>query len=296
MIIETIESIKSEIEDSVDEAFKLAFEASRGNFVAFVGFGEKQNFVPDLDEEENNSYEMGYTSDYYSDYLMDTDRIEFLSNYLNKYYSKEGFLYQGNKGKDCISIELMIYTHIWESYFFLKTLVRLAQLSIGNDYKWSIDIPDGGKHCFLLSHVIQPLTEKNILLGKLVHQSFSSSLRNSFAHSMYRIDEQNSLIEYWCNSRSQKNDSCNKLNRTIQLKECHLISFDDFQLKFFKSAYLSLYLHNKTIEYQNHLIVQDNSYESINIEGKQAYIRVIKVNGTNVFDVKFGKDNHSLYL
>lgn len=278
MEAQTIIDVQNEIENAINEAFKLAFEKSRGNFVALIGFGEKQSMQSDCCDnksDEISSYRFGDKSDY----LFVTDRIEFVSNYLNKHYKDNCFLYQGSEGKDCISIELMIYTLIWESYFYLKSLVRLSQLAIGNEYKWELNIPNEGKWSFLYNNVIKPLQDNNLLLGTVVQQSFSSDLRNSFAHSMFRIDESISIIEYW----------------SKRWKECHLISFEDFQMKFFKSAYLSLCLHNRIIEYQNQLIVQDFSYESIEIEGKKAYIRVIKINGVNVFDLKFD-DNRQLYL
>ena len=102
MEFRTIIDVQNEIDNAINEAFKLAFEKSRGNFVALIGFGEKHGMqlgCCDNKSDEISSYKVGDKSDY----LFVTDRIEFVSNYLNKHYKDSCFLYQGSEGKDCMS-------------------------------------------------------------------------------------------------------------------------------------------------------------------------------------------------
>lgn len=165
---------------------------------------------------------------------------------MNKHYIENATDYSGAEGIDRILVEMMIYTHIWESYYFLKHLMRLAQLSIGKDYPWKVELPDGGKYDFLQNNVIRPMKTHGLLLGEIVENGFSSYLRNSFAHSRFIIYENSKEIYYGC-----KTDKKKVIRRRI--------SFDDFQRKFFQSAFLSYYLVNMIGEYKNDLMKQIGS-------------------------------------
>lgn len=289
MTVDTIINVKSKIENAVEEAFRSALNYSHGDFVAFIGFGELIKGTENISNTKYNDslYKIGELTDFY----MDEDRIDLLSSYLNKYYKEDDLLYDDFEKRYRLSVELMIYTHVWESYFSLKSLVRLSQLSIGNGYLWSLDIPDGGKHKFICNYIITPLIQHAVLLGNIVKESFSSDLRNSFAHSMYRINYNDKYIEYWCNDHNPK-DCKNRSgsdNSKEKIKQYHLITFEDFQLKFFKSAYLSLCLYNKIVEYQNHLVTQENSHEVVYINNKKAFITAIKENERYSFVLEFAK-------
>lgn len=98
MEAQTIINVQSEIKNAINEAFKLAFEKSRGDFVALIGFGEKQGLQSgccDNKSDEIYSYKVGDKSDY----LFVTDKIEFMSNYLNKHYKDNCFFIKVPKEK-----------------------------------------------------------------------------------------------------------------------------------------------------------------------------------------------------
>lgn len=50
------------------------------------------------------------------------------TGYLNRNYSRNGFSYEGNEGIDDMHIELMIYSHLWDSSYFIKSLMRMASI------------------------------------------------------------------------------------------------------------------------------------------------------------------------
>ena len=100
-----------------------------------------------------------YTIDYRIDDYNDTNRLTFLCDFLNKYYS---FNMNENIEFDFyrINIETMIYTHIWESKPFLKNLYRLTSLLKGEEYKWKVkDELFYVRANFLQDHVITPLSD-----------------------------------------------------------------------------------------------------------------------------------------
>ena len=106
-------------------------------------------------------------------------------NFLKKFYSFSGSNDVSDE-KERIHIELMIYTHIWESTPLLKSLFRLAHVSSGCEYPWKISIPEMGKHEFI-RNTIRPAFE-NSNIPKVIRNGFHTSLRNAFAHSEYYFD------------------------------------------------------------------------------------------------------------
>ena len=227
--------IQNNIQIAINEAFDKAINASKDNFIAFLAEGD---YLVQLKQ----SGKCPFVVDYKGDIPFDIKRHEFMCRYLNKHYIENATDYPGAEGIDRILVEMMIYTHIWESYYFLKHLMRLAQLSIGKDYPWKVEIPDGGKYDFLQKTVIKPTKNRGLLLGEIVESSFSSYLRNSFAHSRFNIYENTKEIYYGCNVD----------NKTTKRR----ISFDDFQKKFYQSAFLSYYFVNMIGEYKSDLMKQ----------------------------------------
>lgn len=231
--------IQKNIQLAVNEAFEKAINASKDNFIAFLAEGD---YLVQLKQ----SSRCPFVVDYKGDIPFDIKRHEFMCRYLNKHYIENATDYPGEEGIDRILVEMMIYTHIWESYYFLKHLMRLAQLSIGKDYPWKVEIPDEGKRKFLQEMVVKPMKMNGLLLGSIVEDSYSSYLRNSFAHSRYVIYENSKEIYYGCKTDNKKNTR-------------KRISFDDFQRKFYQSAFLSYYLVNKIGDGRSGLLEQVGS-------------------------------------
>ena len=76
---------------------------------------------------------------------------------------------------------MMIYCHLWDSVYFLKSLYRLAAVLDGKGYQWNPDIPENGKYNFIKEKIISPLQAKNIELGDLVAKAYDSNIRKAFA-------------------------------------------------------------------------------------------------------------------
>lgn len=230
-----VDEIKEEVQVAVDEAMSMAESLSQSDFVAFLASGDYMEVLKDMGDSP-------YVIDYSMDLRYDVHRVRFLARYLNKNYKQTGFDYQGEDGIDDLSLEMMAYTHNWESIHFLKILLRLAQLAVGNGYQWKIDVPKTGKRDFINENVIKPLSNKGLSLGKIVKDSYSSYLRNSFAHSLYIIYEDKREIHLGCEG--------------VKMSKSGNVPFDVFQSKFFKSAYLSYYLNEKLCEYRDLLLQQ----------------------------------------
>ena len=125
---------------------------------------------------------------------------------------------------------MMIYSHIWESHYFLKLLVRIAHFLDGKDYDWNLDVSQKN-HSLIIDNVIDPLISKNIALGNFVEECYQSDIRNAFAHAQYTIDRENKTIMMFQKS----------------LHGNSRITYKQFQEKFLKSICLCYFLTN-TIE------------------------------------------------
>lgn len=291
MDTQVLKSTISRIEETLNEAFDDAKKSSQGGFIAFLALGDYFDCVDDIESVSNSNLRRSpYVINYVDDLRYDTRRVSFLAHYLQSHYKEGGFLYENEAGIDCISTELMIYSHIWESYFFLKALVRLSQLASKGVYLWDVVIPDVGKYDFINEKVILPLTEKGIGLGDLVRKSYSSYLRNSFAHSIYSVNQSNKQIEFF----NAKIEVDKKTGKNRESRKYYSISFEEFQLKFFKSAYLSYYLNEVMSYYRDLFLNQIHSIEFIKLPNEQlAGIGVVNEYGENKFqlfninDIKF---------
>lgn len=153
----------------------------------------------------------------------------FYIRYLNKNYNKDGFLYQGDEGLDDLSVEMMIYSHIWASNDFLKTLYRLGEILRGKSYSWKIDVDDFafGKNNWMQNNVIAPIERNSLRISEFLKEAYSTPIRNAFAHALYDINVEKQKITIY-----------------PQSGYCTL-DFKEFQRKFLYSAFLINSLHNE---------------------------------------------------
>ena len=215
MLIEIVR----ETELAIDAAYKKMFEEDYLSFILLIG---RADVIPGLKRLNHTDCVIDYQLDRY----YDKTREGFYLRYLNRNYRKEGFRYDGDNGIDDLSIEMMIYDHLWESSYFLKSLVRIASILSGNEYLWNPQIPERGKWTFINSTVIEPLIKNSVALGEIVKKGYSSDIRDAFAHSLYNIDTEDRTITI-------------RPNRGIKT-----ISFDDFQTKFLYSVILMNRMQN----------------------------------------------------
>lgn len=214
-----IQKIINEIEESLDIAYQKMYEKDKLSFVLLVG---RADIIPGLKHQCHTDCVIDFQQDRY----YDETRERFYLRYLNRNYKKEGFNYGGDEGIDDLSIEMMIYDHLWDSFYFLKSLVRMASILSGKGYEWKPSIPANGKWKYIHNAIIEPFKENNIALGEIVEKGYSSAIRYSFAHSLFNI---------------------NVDDRTITLRPksgIQIITFEEFQKKFLYSVILMNKMQN----------------------------------------------------
>lgn len=181
-----------EIHDEVIKVIEKSFiTIAHKDYVSYILYIGRADVIPGLKGLVGTDCVIDYQLDRY----YDKTREAFYLHYLKRNYSKDGFRYEGESGIDDLSIEMMIYSHLWDSHYFIKSLYRLASILDGKGYQWSPNIPKRGKFKFIMESVIKPLQEKQIELGNLVAKAFDSNIRNAFAHSLYNLNVESRKIQ-----------------------------------------------------------------------------------------------------
>lgn len=214
-----IKEIYNEVLDTLESSFKTIEQNDYNSFILLIG---RADVISGLKKHTGTDCVIDYQLDRY----YDETREAFYLHYLQRNYTKEGFRYEGVSGIDDLSIEMMIYSHLGDSSYFLKSLYRLAAILNGKGYQWKPNIPENGKYEFINENIIEPLNYKNIKLGKLVEKAFNSNIRNAFAHSLYNVD-----------IKARKIYTRTRLGR-------HVYTFDEFQRLFLYSVILMNKLQN----------------------------------------------------
>ena len=179
-VVGLVEStLKAVAETSIDD-YKLLL--IRADFYRIIDSHPSCNLSP-------------YVIDNPADIYLDVSRRRFLNHYLSEYVIKleekrfdnlESLEYE-------INIQMMMYTHVWESRLFLKALERIASILSGKGYKWKSDIGIS-KANFIKDHIINPLNKGQYSIGKYLEHLYDNELRNCFSHSTHYIDCQNKKI------------------------------------------------------------------------------------------------------
>ena len=216
VIYETQQEVLKLLDGVNDRLYKKSYN----DYIVLMARGD---VIPELVNIGKDPYVVDYQIDHY----YDETRERFYVEYLQKRYRIEGFDYTGKDGFFDLNIELMIYSHIWESHYLLKTLSHIADLLSGKQYNWELRIPFNNNKNYIKENIIGPLIEMGDELGVFLKDAYSPNLRNGFAHSMYDIDCDRRKISLH-NLKFDKED-------TVQRE----ISFDNFQKKFLKSIQFS---------------------------------------------------------
>lgn len=213
--------IDDEVQFAVNEVLDT-IKAKSTDYILLLANGE---FMPSLLESRLNPYAI----DAMENMAIDRSRREFFSNYMEEMYSFPNSASVASNING-MQLELMIYTHIWESKNFLRTLNRLAVLIDGKSYPWSITVPWAGKEDFIRNDIRDTFKKHGLKIAEIMTRGFNSSLRNAFAHSDYYIRQTMKDIRL-----------TNYTGKSYQLK---LISFADWRIRFAYSALLSHHLLN----------------------------------------------------
>lgn len=226
MYCDMIEEIQRDVKDAIDEVFKAISKRDWLSFVLLVGRADI-----DLNLKDKDLIASVYVIDDNRDLYYDNTRKKFWIRYMNRIYRREGFKYLGDNGIDDLSIEMMIYSHLWNSDYHLKLLHRISSILSGRGYEWNVKIPETGMHKWIYNDIITPLKENGYKLGEIIAKGYKSSIRNAFAHSNYSIYE------------GQR-----KIHIRPSSSPWEIISFDEFQRLFLYSSFIMNVLHN-SIEY-----------------------------------------------
>ena len=211
--------LREQIAEAIDEAYKEMASKHYVEYILFIGRGD---VVPGLKQQVGTDCVVDYSLDTY----YDKTRSDFYLHYLNRNYRKDGFSYQGEQGIDDLHIELMIYCHLWDSAYFIKSMCRMASIVSGNGYLWSVEIPWRKKDKFMQEIIINPLKGSGLKMGRIVEECYDPSVRNAFAHSLYSLDVEQRKISFRPESGFK------------------MMSFEEFQKLFLQSVELMNLMEN----------------------------------------------------
>lgn len=217
--------IDKEIKDSLNEVFDHIKNTSPSEYILLLADGEyKDKYMHTTPKLEP------YVIDSREDHYIDETRVKFFVEFLRTFYTfPKGGAGQVDDSEIRQQMELMIYTHVWESKPFLKKLFRMARLSSGEGYDWSVEVPPMGKHDFIRNEIRQRFQNVGLSLFQIMKNGYHSSLRNAFAHSEYSFHEGEKLILL--------HNYSNKFPG--ELKD---ISYDDWSRRFVYSVLLAYHL------------------------------------------------------
>lgn len=234
-----IATIQEEIFEAIDEAFN---EMAKKDYISYILFIGRADMIHGLKQHVGTDCVI----DYHGDTIYDRTRAQFYLRYLRRNYNKDGFAYQGDAGIDDMHIELMIYSHLWDSSDFIKSLMRIASIVSGGGYIWQPQIDWQHKDIFMDKWIISPLKASGLKIGDLVEKYYDPSVRNAFAHSLYSIDE-------------------NQRRITVRpRKGMKTLTFDEFQ---------SLFLHSVILmnKMENAIAINHNEAAKLNTAITEAF-------------------------
>lgn len=205
------------VSSAIEEALVTLSRISQPNYCLLIA---RAGVLPMLENVGKSRYVMDCAMDVYHD----ETRQQFYLNYLNANYNKGVLNYTEKDGLDKLYVEMMIYSHLWDSQRFLKDIYRISTMIAGKPYDWELDLEDGLSYKVMKDEVITPLKEKGLKLGEIIDSCYSSHIRNSFAHSLFDIDIQSRKIHL--------------RSKHIKNNEDAILTFDTFQDKFLHSIFL----------------------------------------------------------
>lgn len=238
-------SVDKEVKDCIQQTLNNVRANSIDNYVLFLADGEYR--------KEYSSQFNPFVIDDRVDKFKDETRLKFLSNFLSSFYSFPNSQNNTDDNEQRLHMELMIYSHIWESKPFLRKLHRLAHLDNNEDYNWNVVVPDMRKHDFIRNDIRKTMETSKNPLAEVIKKGFHSSLRNAFAHSDYSFDSFEKVRRIYLDNYS---------GESWELRD---ISFNDWSLRFVYSALLSFYLLDLTHKNRVNLI-NDFGTDTFNIK------------------------------
>lgn len=220
------ELINKEVVSSLEEALNfLRVNCLEHNYILYLADGEY------VERFKRSRLKLSpYTIDNREDGYKDESRLNFFIQFMQIFYSFPTGINATDDNEYKLTMELMIYTHVWESKPFLKQLFRLAELANGKSYDWNVQVPELSKHQFIRKQIRDTLKKKRLHLANIISNGFHTSLRNAFAHSEYRLNDKYKFIHL----DTYKGETW----------DIEKISFDDWSKRFAYTALLSYHFLN----------------------------------------------------
>lgn len=177
---EKFTAIEQEVFIAIKECFSVATanQARPGEIMVFFARG---NYNPAVPSGFNPN-----TIDQREDLFKELDTQGFLLNFTKDRYPLTRSTSRREDSERTI-IELMTYTHIWESVPYLKMLRRLACMCNLMNYEWEVKVPLMGKHNFVRNKIMDLFKLKSLKIYDVIKQGFQSQLRDAFAHSDFSL-------------------------------------------------------------------------------------------------------------
>lgn len=230
-----LNKLAPQIKEAVEEVFQTAKnnEANPNDFVLFLANARKRDY-----KDKKIS---PYIIEDKMDIIFDKDRNEFIADFMELECHYESLYNSSNDEKQkkkmrniTTHIELMIYSHAWESNPNLRNIKHLANLVDSKKYDWQLTIPGAAKHEFIRKEIKGVFKKHSLKIADVIAESYHSQLRNAFAHSQYTFfDDSIRLGNYEGEDWQIKN-----------------ISYEDWADRFIKTALLFHFISKKKFEYK----------------------------------------------
>ena len=159
------------------------------NFSDYVLLLSRAGYLKDLETTSLSPY----VTQSNLELIQDNSRRQFLHVYLNQYTHclEENILYDNEMHEYNINMQLMLYSHVWESRCFLMSLRRIVSILSGNGYEWRISFQtkQGGsnkmipinKGKFIREKVLGPLKTIDNILYEFLTSLYNSTIRNGYS-------------------------------------------------------------------------------------------------------------------
>ena len=185
-----IDEVEPQVQAAVDELFEKAKNGQKieGDYLAFLANGAfVSSWVDTIQCQRGISpYQIDSKEE---TWYKDSDRVNYYVTYVN--FNSQIILDRISESekdafeKFCITSEMMIYSHIWESSRLLRIMKHLSNLAEGKIYDWKLKIPDFARPDFIRKEIRDILKNIGLEIADLISRSYHSQIRNAFAHSEY---------------------------------------------------------------------------------------------------------------
>lgn len=199
MTFETFIQIESEVVDIINRTLDAVRDKSFSDYVLLLS---RAGYNVEIENTNLSPYVIQSNLEIFQD----RTRTRFLVTYLNNYAALlQEHIFADNDYREMdLNIQMMIYSQVWESHMFLKTLKRIASILSGKPYDWRIQFEKPNKKGelkpypkakFISDDILAPLKSSFEPIAKLIETTYDSQLRNDFAHASYHISIEDNVIE-----------------------------------------------------------------------------------------------------